>query len=148
MTQQPPESIGDTDDQEPQEPQEPQERSGGWWFAVVPALTLLVGLVLGGVIVGVAGDGSQPPDDNGTASSPTSVGQSPSGDVAVVVPQECLEAAETVQQATELIRDGVGAIRDFRPDELITLLDELEDLDAQAREQAATCEQVDISRTP
>jgi len=55
---------------------------------------------------------------------------------------------ETVQEATALIRDGASAIREFRPDELITLLDDLEDLDAVAREQATACEEVDVSRAP
>lgn len=127
---------------------EPQPQRGGWWFAVIPALTLLVGLVLGGLIVGVTDVGSAPGSKPTTISTPSPADPSASEDVAVVVPQECLEAAETVQEATELIRDGASAIREFRPDELITLLDELEDLDAVAREQATACEEVDVSRTP
>lgn len=123
------------------------DRTGSWWFVVVPAITLLVGLVLGGLIVGVAHDGSKSPDV-GPSATPTPADPSASSDVAVVVPQECLQAAETVQRATELIRDGVAAIRDFRPDELITLLDQLEDLDAEAREQAAACSEVEVSPAP
>lgn len=127
---------------------EPQ-RGGGWWFAVIPALTLLVGLVLGGLLVGITDVGSQTPQAEPTTTSTPSPGDpTATRDVAVVVPQECLEAAETVQEAAELIRDGASAIREFRPDELITLLDELEDLDALAREQATACEEVDVSRTP
>jgi hypothetical protein len=122
-----------------------EPRLGSWWFAVVPAITLLVGLVLGGLVVGVTVDGEP---ESRTTSTPTPVDPSPTEDVAVVVPQECLEAAETVQEATALIRDGASAIREFRPDELITLLDDLEDLDAVAREQATACEEVDVSRTP
>ena len=126
----------------------PEPQRGGWWFVVIPALTLIVGLVLGGLIVGVTDVGSEPEAQPTATSSPSPGDPSPSQDVTVVVPQECLEAAETVQDATELIRDGASAIRDFRPDELITLLDELEDLDAVAREQAATCEETDVSSTP
>lgn len=94
-----------------------EPRLGSWWFAVVPALTLLVGLVLGGLVVGVTVDGEP---ESRTASTPAPVDPSPTEDVAVVVPQECLEAAQTVQEATALIRDGASAIREFRPDELIT----------------------------
>ncbi len=122
-----------------------EPRLGSWWFAVVPAITLLVGLVLGGLVVGVTVDGEP---ESRTTPAPTPVDPSPTEDVTVVVPQECLEAAETVQEATALIRDGASAIREFRPDELITLLDDLEDLDAVAREQATACEEVDVSRTP
>ena len=77
------------------------------WFVVVPAFTLLVGMVLGGLIVGVTDVGSEPEAQPTATSSPSPGDPSPSQDVTVVVPQECLEAAETVQEATELIRDGV-----------------------------------------
>jgi len=121
-------------------------RPSGWWFAVVPALTLIVGLVLGGLIVGVAGD--DPAADPSPTDAPTTPEASPSGDVTVAVPQECVAAADTVQQATGLIRDGVAAVRDFRPEELIDLINELEDLEALAREQAAACSAVDVSQSP
>ncbi len=92
--------------------------------------------------------GSEPQAEPTTTSTPSPEDPSPSQDGAFVLPQECLESAETVQEATALIHGGASAIREFRPDELISLFDELEDLDAVAREQATACEEVDVSRTP
>jgi hypothetical protein len=84
--------------------------------------------------------GSSEPTGTPGASDP-----SPTEEVTVVVPQECLEAANTVRDATQLLRDGVDAVRDFRPDELVGLLDRLEGLDALAREQADSCSQANVS---
>ena len=108
------------------------------WFVAVPAIAFLLGAVLGGLVIGVGGGSS---DDDGTAggdpsaAAPTSTGPS----TAVVVPDSCLEAADSVRRATELIREGVGAIQEFRVDPILDLLDQLEDLDGLAREQASSC---------
>ena len=62
----------------------------------------------------------------------------------------CREPARTprrrITEATRLIDDVAGAVRDFRPDELVELLDQLEDLDVGVRPQAAECSRVDIER--
>jgi len=115
----------------------------------VPAITFVVGLLLGALVVGVGLDGDGTATDGDSTETPTSgADPTPTDDVQVVVPQECLQAAQTVTEATNLIRSGVEAIRDFRPDELADLLDRLEDLDAEAQDQAAQCSQVDVSQTP
>jgi hypothetical protein len=116
---------------------------------LVPALALVVGVVLGGVVVGVAPGGVDPQDpsvgeDTGQPTETTSDGPA----TALIVPDSCLEAAETVQQATGVIRDGLGAIREFRADEIIDLLDQLENLDTQAREQAGTCTGTTVTDAP
>lgn len=123
------------------------------WFFVVPAAALLVGLLLGGLVVGVAldrpptGAGGGSPVPEGAPGATGSADPSASPDT-VAVPLECLEAAESVQEATSLIRDGATAIREFRPQELLDLLDELEDLDQQAREQAAACQDIELTASP
>ena len=127
-------------------------RSG--WFVALPALTLLLGLVLGALIAGVAVDGPLTGED--PSSDPTSTESpspepdetSPTGDIEVVVPQECLEAADTVEEATKVLRDGVGAIEDFEREPLLDVLNRLEDLEAEAREQADRCSDVDVNRSP
>ena len=71
---------------------------------------------------------------------------SPTGDVEVVVPQECLDAAATVEEATEVLRNGVGAVEDCDRQSILDMLNRLEDLEAQAREQADRCSDVDVNR--
>ena len=113
------------------------------WYVAVPAIALLLGMVLGGLVVGVAQNGltgsSEP------AATPSSTNPSPTEEVTVVVPQECLEAANTVRDATQLLSEGVDAVRDFRPDDLLDLLDRLEALDTLAREQADSCSQTNVN---
>ncbi|MDQ3484475.1 MAG: hypothetical protein M3445_03560 [Actinomycetota bacterium] len=116
------------------------------WVVAAPAIALLVGLVLGGLVVGVASTESDSDSADDTVPSPSASTSAPG--TSVVVPDSCLQSAETVAEATALIRNGVGAIRDFRPEEILDLLDELEDLDAQAREQAAMCADVEIADVP
>lgn len=116
-----------------------------WALVVAPAAALLIGLGLGALLVGVGGGGSSgEANEDASPSPPDSAAASP-GDIAVVVPQECREAAESVQQATTLIRDSVAALADFKAGQITSLLNQLEDLDAQAREQAAACAQVDVA---
>lgn len=68
----------------------------------------------------------------------------------LVVPDECLTAVETVEEVTELVRQGAAAIRDFQTAELRSLLRELETLDTKAREQVQACREVrtEESRLP
>jgi len=118
-----------------------------WVVSAVPAITFVVGLVLGGLVIGVGIDG----DGGNPAGTPTTAGGSqptPTSDVTVVVPNACIQAAETVTEAMDLIREGVTAVRDFQPQELIELLDQLEDLDARGRDLAQQCSEVDVSRAP
>ncbi len=68
-------------------------------------------------------------------------------DTVVTLPGACEDAADSLTEATRLIDDVAGAVRDFRPDELVGLLDQLEDLDAQVRSQTAECSRVDVSES-
>lgn len=136
----------------------PSGRTRPGWFVALPALTLVIGLVLGGLIAGVAIDGSPtdegPTTDPTSTESPTSTGSpttdpdepAPTGNVEVVVPQACLEAADTVEEATKVLRDGVGAIENFDRQPLLDALNRLEDLEAKARAQANRCSEVEVNR--
>lgn len=120
--------------------------SAPWWrsWAVLgPVVALVVGLVLGGVIVG-AGESVRSPGSTPTATVTETADPSPD-DTSITIPQECLDAAETVEAATNVLRRGVAAVRDFRRQELVDLLNELEDLEAQARDEAATCSDVEVT---
>jgi predicted RNA-binding Zn ribbon-like protein len=114
----------------------------------VPAVALLIGLLIGGVVVGIADDG-----DDGASADPQPT-QSPTAGVqegaatVVVVPEDCLAAVETVEEVTERVRQGAAAIRDFRTAELRSLLRELESLDQQARDQVRACRAVRTEESP
>ncbi|CAN5436467.1 hypothetical protein BH18ACT8_BH18ACT8_09680 [soil metagenome] len=129
-------------------PDQPPRASPAWLTLAVPAATFLIGLVLGGVVVGVGTDGDDSSLEPTVTTPPADAAGSPTASVTVVVPEACIQAAETVNQATALIRDGVSSIRDFQPEQLVDLLNQLEDLDAQARAQAQECSKVDVSQTP
>ncbi len=57
----------------------------------------------------------------------------------VVVPSECIDAARTINEAVALFRGGVDSVRDFQPEELVRLLNEVKDLDRQVSELAQKC---------
>lgn len=123
------------------------------WYAVLPVVTLVVGLILGSVIAGLAVDQSSDDDPGATPTTPGDTatgpdGATPTGDVNVVVPKECLEAADTVEEATNVLREGMGSLRDFERQPLLDMLNRLEDLEAQARKQAEQCSEVDVTRSP
>lgn len=123
----------------------PRNRSPHRLLAVLPAVTFVLGAVLGGIVVGVAGDNEPGPGAGETAEPTPSATNAPSaGDTAVVVPQECLAVADTVDQLTDVVRDNVDAIRDFRSKEIVEMLNRLEDLDQQARSQANACREVQV----
>ncbi len=124
-----------------------QRGTAPWVFRVVPAVTFLVGLLLGGLVVGVGivGAGSDPEVAGRPAEIPDGRGPTPTSAATVVVPSACREAANQIEIAITVIQDGVGAVRDFQPDELVRVLDELEDLEARARDLAARCSAVQVN---
>ncbi len=126
------------------QPAVPDSGPRRWAVVLAPAGALVVGLLLGGLVVGVAGGGDSSP---GATPTPTSQPSSsaPSADTAVVVPQECVQAAETVRRASQLLRDNIAAIRDFKAQQIVDLLNQLEDLDGQARRQADACSEISVN---
>jgi predicted RNA-binding Zn ribbon-like protein len=129
-----------------------QERSTSWWSVLVPAVALLIGLLIGGVVVGVADNGedgaSADPQPTESPTASATAGAQEGAATAVVVPQECLAAVETVEEVTERVRQSAAAIRDFRMAELRSLLRELESLDQQARDQVRACRDVRTEESP
>lgn len=113
-------------------------------LAILPAITFVLGVVLGGVVVGAEGGSDEPDTDETPSPTPTQSTTPSPGDTAVVVPQECLAVADTVDQLTQAVRDNLDAIREFRSQDIVEMLDRLEDLDQQAREQADACRDVQV----
>jgi len=117
----------------------------GWMLKALPAITFLVGVVIGGVFVGVGLDG----DDSPAASKPTATadpgGSEATSDTAIVIPAACSQAAEAVTEAVSLIREGAASVRDFQPERLVEVLDELEVLDPELQRLAQRCSAVDVS---
>lgn len=126
------------------------ERSASWRSVLAPAVALLAGLLIGGVSVSVADDDG-PSTEPQPTESPTlgDVTESPAEEAtAVVVPDACLAAVDTVEEATELARQGAGAIRDFEAERLRSLLSRLEVLDERAQEQAEACREAEVGQPP
>lgn len=119
-------------------------RTMHWGVVVAPAVALVVGLVVGGLVVGAGNGGASPSATRTVTVSPSA---NPSEDTAVVVPKECVQAADTVQEALALLRDNISAIQEFRANAIIDLLNELEDLSNKANTEARTCSDITITPT-
>lgn len=112
------------------------------WAVAVPVAALLLGFVAGFALTrpDVTSRSGDDPETSGTAPSTAAEPAEP----AVVVPEACVRAAGAVEEATSILRQGVAALRDLRTGELRDQLNELEDLEARARDQAAACTAVDV----
>lgn len=149
----PPTSPQTSPQASPQAPPPRIESEESWWqrwgLRLLPALTFLVGTVLGAVVVIAGQPGATvsevtgEPSPSPSASSDAGAG----GDTVVTLPAACEGAAENVTEATRLIDEAATAVRDFRPDELVDLLNRLEDLDTETRELAAECRRVQVSES-
>lgn len=104
---------------------------------VVPALTFLAGLLVGGVVVGslVAQAGDRGGDENesppravrASTPAPAPTPTPSTAAVTVVVPTSCLEALEQAEGAAATLREGVDAARRLDPARLQQLVDRLQE---------------------
>jgi hypothetical protein len=113
-------------------------------YWLLPVLALVIGLVLGGLLVGVARDGDDSAGDDVTSadSSPTATpSPTPTGDLTVraVVPAECVEAADQASAALESVDRGLTALRELDTSQLRDVLSELERAQPEIRELAQQC---------
>lgn len=138
------------DDRPVQQRPSPAPRSNPWPSRVIPAVTFLVGLALGGLLVGAAvggGDDDQASgDESSTTPSPTTTPTT--GATVVTVPAACQEAADNMREGLSLLRNGTDSVEKFQPDRIVKLLNRLEDIDQQTRPLVDECSNVDISRSP
>lgn len=113
-------------------------------FWLVPALTFLFGLLLGGLVIGVGTigsdgvDGDQPQAAETAAPTPT---EAPSGDstVTVTVPGSCIEAAELSERVLGLGQRAATALGGLDARSLQDVVAEMRDLEPQVREAATEC---------
>lgn len=126
---------------------------GSALFWVVPALTFLIGLLVGGVVVGLTGVGDdltaggagQGADGSAEPGAPAATPGAPgSGDRTVTVPAECIEVAERSQEALRLTREAAQALGDLDPRRVQEIVDRLQDLDPEVRALAAECRDAGI----
>lgn len=126
-------------------------RTSGWhtWGGrLLPALTFVVGLGLGLIVMMASNDrGGEGEPEAGSTPSETATASPSEGDTVVTVPSACQAAAGRLTEATRLLDDVAGSVRDFRPEELVDLLNQLEKLDAETRRLAAECSQVTVSES-
>ncbi len=69
------------------------------------------------------------------------------GTLTFAVPAACRDSARNLREATRLLDDAIGSVRDFDPDDLIDVLDRLQTLDEETRPLVNECSQADASAT-
>lgn len=111
-----------------------------WLTVLVPAVTFLVGLGLGLAIMAATG-GDVSPEAGTPTEEPSATATAGEGtpDTLVTVAGACEEAARNLGEATRLLDDVAASVRDFEPDQLVDLLEQLEELDGETRELAREC---------
>ena len=113
---------------------------------LIPAVTFLVGLALGAVVVAVTssgGDDSPRAGDQPSGTPTTSVPAptlTASPDVSVTVPGECIEVADDAEALLALVDDAAGAVRDLNASELGSILDEIQAAQTTLQEQVDLCQ--------
>ena len=121
--------------------------SWSWPGLLVPTVTFLVGLVLGGVLVYANGGGDASevvaPESDTTASL-----SGAEDDTVVTLPAACDQAATKVREAYDLLRQAVGQVQELQADALVDTLNSLEDVDAEARVLVTECSAVQVSTSP
>jgi hypothetical protein len=126
--------------------QTPSTSKRPWLLAALPAITFILGAVIGGIIVGVGAGSSDSGSDASETPTSTSSPAAPSpSDTTVVVPAACREAADAVTQAADLLRQGAAAVRDFQPKVLNQVLDDLQALDPELQSLAKECSEVQVT---
>ncbi|HET7327085.1 MAG TPA: hypothetical protein VFJ14_07325 [Nocardioidaceae bacterium] len=115
------------------------QRTSPWIFRLVPAATFVVGLVLGALVTWAGS--SDPLEFNGSepAPTPTAASTPPSAEPTQSPPAACLDAADAVEEAVRLMREAAAATRDFQPEKLVDVLNQLETLDPRLRGLAERC---------
>lgn len=123
----------------------------GW---LLPALTFVIGVALGAVVVWAVspgGDGNgpatavaPPATSSGSAptpSAPAGVGASPTspGAVIVTVPAACSSLAQDARQAADLLTQAGAAARDLDASRLANIARQMQDVRDRLSSQSAAC---------
>lgn len=148
---------------DPRPTQQSRGPRGASVFWLLPALTFVIGLLIGGIVVGLTGFGvdsavgEQEPGDAAAGEpeepeAPATPEPGSSPDRTITVPGECLQVAERSQEALTLTQEAAQALGELDARRLQGIVDRLQDLEPQVRELAAACQEaggnVDGGATP
>ncbi len=124
-------------------PQEP--RRWGW---LVPGVTFLLGLALGGIVVFAQQSGSDTAS-SGSSSTPTTGvtsstpnGPQSSSDAVVLVPAECLSVADDAKAMVDIATGAVAAARDLDAAALSAAVRQLDEAQKAVTASANSCREV------
>jgi hypothetical protein len=114
---------------------------------LLPALTFVVGVVLGAVVVAITSgsDGAEPTAGGSAATRVGGAGATPtpspgaSGDVSVTVPAECTALANDAQNAADLLNQAATAARDLDAKALADVARRMQDARDRLTKQADAC---------
>jgi hypothetical protein len=115
---------------------------------LLPALTFVVGVVLGAVVVGAitsgdssgtAADSSTRGADRGTAGAGPAPSPTTSGDLTVTVPAECTALAGDARDAANLLEQAATAARDLDAGALADVARRMQDARDRLTAQADAC---------
>lgn len=124
----------------------------GW---LLPAVTFLVGVVLGGGVIAATTSGGS--TDTGsvspTASASPAVPPDPSpgappDDATVTVPGECVQLSEDSEDVLDLVEQAATAARDLDAAGLSQVVREMQDAQETLRKHAADCRDAAASPSP
>lgn len=121
---------------------------GGWWSLLLPTLTFVVGLALGGGLVYATSGGDAATTPEAAPSASPSRSADAGGDTTVTLPAECAQASEQITRAYGLLREAVGQVRDFDASRLVETIDELQTVDEETRPLVEACSQVSVGTSP
>ena len=112
-------------------------------FWLLPALTFLVGLLLGGAVVGLSTSGDA--DDGAAASRPTQTVTVTPGAASdrpaatVTVPGPCLDVADSTDEVLRLVNRAATAARDLDASRLSAVVRELQERQADLTRKTSAC---------
>lgn len=116
---------------------------GGSRFWVVPALTFLIGVVLGGAVIWATqtggGGGAEAGGASSTTTSTSTSTTTGSPDTTITVPGECLQVADDSQKLLGLVNDAVGAVRDLDASKLSDVVQQMRDAQEALRASTSAC---------
>lgn len=122
-----------------------EPRRWGW---LIPGVTFLVGLALGGIVVFAQQSGSNTASSGGTSTPSPSVTLTPPGgeqssQVAVVkVPSACLSVADDARNMVDIAAKAVSAARDLDAAALASAVRQLDEAQKAVTSSATACRSV------
>lgn len=109
---------------------------------LLPAATFLVGLALGAAMIWIAQpdeDGPEAGTDQPSPGATVSASPESSGTGGIVIPEACLRAADAAEELVAIGREAVRALAELDAVRLQEVVDDIERLDRQVREDVADC---------